>query len=479
MKTVLEKIDSYRYRIPKTGNMNVEGIIYSSVPLIEAMEGDESPAQVANVATLDGIVRYSLAMPDIHWGYGFPIGGVAAFDVEEGVISPGGVGYDINCGVRVIRTGLEIEETKPRLRELLYTLKSKIPSGVGSKGKIKLSKEDEKNVLKEGAKWAVANGFGNSSDLEKIEDNGSVPGADPEEVSSRALERGKDQLGTLGSGNHFVEVGYVDEIYLEKEAKIMGLFKGGITIIIHTGSRGLGHQVCDDYIAVMNDYIRKNKITLPDRQLANAPIKSKEGVRYLKAMRSAMNFAWANRQIITYLTRVSFEEHFKASPKSLAMDLVYDVSHNTAKEETFLVDGKKKKLLVLRKGATRAYGPGFDIIPEIYRGIGQPVIVPGDMGRCSYILVGTQKAVDDTFGSTCHGAGRIMSRSQAKKKINAREVVNSLEKEGIFVAADSFATIAEEVPQAYKDVSMVVDVVQGAGISKKVAKFKPLAILKG
>lgn len=476
----IQKIDDYRWRILREGKMHVDGIVYADESMMKEIQKDESLQQVINVACLPGIVGHSLGMPDIHWGYGFPIGGVAAFDMEDGVVSPGGVGYDINCGVRLLKTGLCRVEISGKLESIVDSLFVNIPSGVGSHRKdLKLSQHEVKNVLKNGAQWAVSHGYGSKEDLEHIEEKGCLFGADPELVSTRAIERGLAQLGTLGSGNHFVEVGYVSEIFDEKIARTLGLEKDGITIMIHTGSRGLGYQVCDDFIKVMIRASGKYNIELPDRQLCCAPINSPEGRDYFAAMACAANYAFANRQMITHWVRESFERALHVSPKESRISLVYDACHNIAKFEDHLVNGQKKRLCVHRKGATRAFPPNHPDTPAAYKAVGQPVFIPGDMGRCSYVLVGTEKAYSDTFGSTCHGAGRVMSRNQATKVAKGRSIAQELKEKGILVRADSRATLEEELSDAYKDVTKVVDVVQHAGISKKVAQLKPLCVIKG
>ena len=476
----LRQIDEYRWEIPREGKMRTRGLIFASKEMLPKIQDDQSLQQVANVATLPGIEGPSMAMPDIHWGYGFPIGGVAAFNLEEGVVSPGGVGYDINCGVRLLRTDLSREEVEPRMEDLVNRLFSNIPSGLGSRRKdLKLTMPTLNQVLQHGSAWAVKQGFGSAQDLAHIEAGGRIVGADPDLVSQFAKDRGKDQLGTLGSGNHFVEVGYVAEIFDEELAYKLGLHRGQITVIVHTGSRGLGHQVCDDYIKVMLKASAKYGIELPDRQLCCAPVASPEGKQYLAAMAAAANFAFANRQMITHWVRESFEQVFKMGPKKLGLELIYDVAHNIAKIETHQVNGKTKKLCVHRKGATRAFPPHHPETPEAYKETGQPVLIPGDMGRYSYVLVGTQKALEETFGSTCHGAGREMSRHAAMKMARGRFIEKELAAKGIIVKGAGRATIAEEIPEAYKDVSMVVDVCHGAGISRKVAKLKPLGVIKG
>ena len=389
-KYKIQKIDDYRWRIPREGKMRVDGIVYANEQMMKEIQKDESLQQVINVAHLPGIIGHSLGMPDIHWGYGFPIGGVAAFDVDEGVVSPGGVGYDINCGVRLLRTGLYQKEIASALESLVNTLFSNIPSGVGSHRKdLKLSQQDEKSVLKNGARWAVSQGYGTKEDLEHIEEQGCIAGADPELISDRAIERGLAQLGTLGSGNHFVEVGYVSEVYDESVARVLGLEEGGITIVVHTGSRGLGYQVCDDFLRLMINASRKYNIELPDRQLCCAPINSPEGREYLAAMACAANYAFANRQMITHWVRESFERALNISPKESKIATIYDVGHNIAKFEEHIVEGKKRRLCVHRKGATRAFPPHHPNTPDVYKSVGQPVLIPGDMGRCSYVPTST------------------------------------------------------------------------------------------
>jgi tRNA-splicing ligase RtcB len=477
----LRQVDEYRWEIPREGKMRTRGLVFASEAMIAKIREDQSLQQVANVATLPGIEGPSLAMPDIHWGYGFPIGGVAAFSLEEGVVSPGGVGYDINCGVRLLRTNLQRSQVERGIEELVNVLFANIPSGVGSRRKeLKLAMSALKEVMRQGAGWAVKNGYGAAADLDHIEAQGCIEGADPERVSQFAMDRGKDQLGTLGSGNHFTEVGYVLEIYDEKLAAALGLFKDQVTAIVHTGSRGLGHQVCDDYIKVMLKAAAKYGIELPDRQLCCAPLNSAEAGNYLAAMAAAANFAFANRQMITHWVRQSFEQVLKIGPRDLGMELVYDVAHNIAKIETHEVGGGvKKKLCIHRKGATRAFPPHHPETPAAYQETGQPVLIPGDMGRYSFVLVGTEKALTETFGSTCHGAGREMSRHQALKVARGRSIVRELAAQGIVVRGAGRATIDEEISEAYKDVAMVVDVCQGAGIAKKVAKLKPLGVIKG
>jgi tRNA-splicing ligase RtcB (3'-phosphate/5'-hydroxy nucleic acid ligase) len=476
----LRQIDDYRWEIPREGKMRTRGLVFCSREMLPSIQEDQSLQQVANVATLPGIVGPSMAMPDIHWGYGFAIGGVAAFDPLDGIVSPGGVGYDINCGVRLLRTKLPREQVTCCMEDLVNTLFNNIPSGLGSRRQdFKLTGSTFKKVLKDGARWAVQAGFGEASDLLHIEAGGRIGGADPDLVSEFAMNRGKDQLGTLGSGNHFVEVGYVCEIFEAPLAAKLGLFKDQVTAIVHTGSRGLGHQVCEDFIKVMLKASAKYGIELPDRQLCCAPISSPEGKNYLAAMAGAANFAFANRQMITHWVRESFEQVLQMGPRDLGLELVYDVAHNIAKLETHTVDGRPRKLCIHRKGATRAFPPHHPEVPEAYRETGQPVLIPGDMGRYSFVLVGTEKALTETYGSTCHGAGRKMSRHQAKKVAKGRSIVKELAEQGIIVRGAGRATIDEEISEAYKDVAGVVDVVHGAGIAKKVAKLKPLGVIKG
>lgn len=482
----LNKIDEYSYEIPTSykgekGNlrMRTSGIIYANEDMINSIRKDNAPEQVANVTTLPGIVGKSMAMPEIHWGYGFPIGGIAATDAEEGVISPGGVGFDINCGVRLIRTNLHVDDlSKEKIRELVDKMFENVPSGLGSKAKVRLNKNELGEVLEMGARWGVENGYGWEKDLEVLEENGCMDIADPSQVSFKAKERGKSQVGSLGAGNHFLEIQKVEEIFDEKAAKIFGIEKGQITVMIHTGSRGCGHQICTDHLRVLEGAVRKYGIKLPDRQLACAPVNSPEAQSYFKAMACAANFAWCNRQMIVHWVRQSFEKVLNESAENLGMNIVYDVCHNTAKLEEHEVDGKKRKVYVHRKGATRAFGPGKKEIPSKYRDIGQPVLIPGDMGTESYLLHGTKEA-EKTFGSTCHGAGRVMSRTRARKNWRGESVGKELNKKGIYVHPASWKVMAEECPDAYKDVSKVVNVTHGAGISLKVAKMVPLGVVKG
>lgn len=480
MTVKLQQIDDCRWRIPREGAMRTEGLVFADARMIAALREEQALEQVRNVATLPGIVGPSLAMPDIHWGYGFPIGGVAAFDADEGVVSPGGVGYDINCGVRLLRSGLAAAQIKPVLARLADTLFHNVPAGVGSERRdLKVSLAEQRRVLKQGAAWSVARGYGEAEDLCHIEAGGTLPGADPALISERAMERGRAQLGTLGSGNHFLEVQEVETIHDPVAADVLGLHAGQVTVSIHTGSRGLGYQVCDDFLKRMLQASRKYGIDLPDRQLCCAPLTSPEGRDYLAAMAGAANFAFANRQIITAWVRESFEQVLGLSPAALRLSLIYDVCHNIAKWETHTVKGQARRLCVHRKGATRAFPPGHPETPEAYRAIGQPVLIPGDMGRYSYVLVGTEGAMAETFGSTCHGAGRVLSRHAAKKAAHGRHIETELAERGILIRAAGRATMAEEISEAYKDVAEVVEVVRRAGLGRIVARLRPLAVIKG
>lgn len=478
----LKKIDDYRWEIPQSykPGMRVPGLIYADEEMVESIREEQALEQVANVAFLPGIVGYSLAMPDIHWGYGFPIGGVAATRVEDGVVSPGGVGYDINCGVRLLRTNLREPEVRAKMERLLSELFINVPSGLGSKGKIRVGKKEMDDILLHGARWAVGQGFGSEEDLEVCEEKGCLKGADPDKVSFKAKERGSPQSGTLGSGNHFLEVQVVEEIYEPVIAKSMGIEEEGqVLFLIHTGSRGLGHQVCDDYVRALREAMRKYDIDLPDRELACAPVKSAEGRNYLAAMACAANYAWANRQCITHWTRECFVRVFGKSLRQIGLELVYDVAHNIAKMETYKVDGKKLSLCVHRKGATRAFPAGHPDIPSRYQEIGQPVLIPGDMGRCSYIAVGTEGAMKESFGSVCHGAGRVKSRHAARRSLRDEDVASELASRGILVRAASRGGLAEEASEAYKDVTKVIEVCHKAGLCRKVVKTRPIGVVKG
>jgi len=481
-KGPLEQIDEYRWRIPKSykPGMRVDGLIFASKAMIEQIKQDQAPEQVANVAFLPGIVGCSIAMPDIHWGYGFPVGGVAAMDVEEGVISPGGIGYDINCGVRLLRTDLTEQKVRPRLKELLDQIFRDVPAGFGGEGLIKTTRADLRQVMLKGAHWMVEHGYGWEDDLAHTEATGRLDMPDPDVITEKAIERGKDQLGTLGGGNHFLEIQVVDEIYDPVAAEAMGITQvGQVTIMIHTGSRGFGHQTCQDHLDIMEEAHAKYGISLPDRQLACAPIKSEEGQTYLRAMHCAANFAFANRQAIAHWTRQAFAKIFNATPESLGMRQVYDVAHNIAKIEEHEWDGKKVRVCVHRKGATRAFPSGHPETPEAYRAVGQPVLIPGDMGRYSFVLVGTEGAMRESFGTTCHGAGRMMSRKGALREAKNRNIAKEMEAQGILVRAQNKATLAEEASYAYKDVANVVEVVHNAGIARKVARLRPIGVVKG
>ncbi|MEE9268576.1 MAG: RtcB family protein [Thermoplasmata archaeon] len=478
----LEKLDDYRYTIPRSykDEMRAPGVIYADARLIQDVVKDFALEQVANVATMPGIQKASMAMPDIHWGYGFPIGGVAAFDAEEGVLSPGGVGYDINCGVRLIRTDLQREDVQAKLKPLVDAIFANVPSGVGSKGKIRLGRKELKDVLDRGAPWAVERDYGWDQDLERIEEGGSFELAESDRVSEKALSRGMPQLGSLGAGNHFVEIQFVEEVRNPDAAKAMGIDREGqVCVMIHTGSRGCGHQIATDYIRLHEQAVRKYGIFLPDRQLASAPVNSKEGQDYFHAMYAGANYAFGNRQLITHWTRESFEAVLDTPADDLGLEIVYDVSHNMAKLEEHNVEGTRKEVYVHRKGATRAFPPGHPDIPLRYRDIGQPVLIPGSMGTHSFVLVGTEGAMEQTFGSTCHGAGRIMSRKAAARRWRADEVREDLERQGIYAHSASWKGLVEEAPGAYKDVENVVGVCQGAGISDIVVKLRPLGVVKG
>jgi tRNA-splicing ligase RtcB (3'-phosphate/5'-hydroxy nucleic acid ligase) len=478
----LIRIDDYRWELPlgyKPG-MKVPGMVYADDEMMELILQDRSLEQVANVTSLPGILGRSLAMPDIHWGYGFPIGGVAATRVNDGVISPGGVGYDINCGVRLIVTSLDENEVRPRIRELISSLFKNIPSGLGSEGKIRTSPREMDEVLSTGAQWAVKKGYGTMQDLDVTEESGCMKKADPSKVSGRARQRGTPQLGTLGSGNHFIEVQVIRDIFDPQAAQVFGVGrKGQVVVLIHTGSRGLGHQVCDDYLKIMNRAVEKYGIPLPDRQLACAPIDSPEGKDYYAAMACAANYAWANRQLIAHWVKESFVSVFGRKAEDMGMGQLYDVAHNIAKFEEHSVEGKIQKLCVHRKGATRAFPAGHRDIPQKFRDVGQPVLIPGDMGRCSFIAIGTETALRESFGSTCHGAGRLQSRGAARRALKGTDIVRELESRGITVMAHNIRDLAEEASEAYKDVRHVIEIAHNAGISRKVARAVPIATIKG
>ena len=480
---ILQRVDENTWELPQDykPGMRVPGRIYADDSLLKFIAEDQCVEQVANVAFLPGIVGRSLAMPDIHWGYGFPIGGVAATAVDaDGVISPGGVGFDINCGVRLLRTDLTEAEVRPHLRDLVATLFRDIHTGTGSGGRLKLSRKEVDQVLRQGGGWAVSQGMGDPDDLKVSEERGRMESADAEAVGDRPKTRGASQLGTLGSGNHFLEVQAVDEIFDPEAALVMGIREAGqVAIMIHTGSRGLGHQVCTDSLRVMGAATGRYGIELPDRQLASVPLSSPEGSDYLSAMGAAANFAWANRQCIAHWARLSFEQVLGRSWRDMGMWQVYDVSHNMAKIEDHDVDGKRTRLCVHRKGATRSFPPGHRDVPERYRGIGQPVLVPGDMARYSFVAVGVSEAMEASFGSTCHGAGRAESRTRAKKLLKGRDIRQELEEKGIIAMAHGWASLAEEAPLAYKDVEDVVRVSDNAGLSRRVVRLRPLGVIKG
>jgi len=478
----LEKIDEYHWRIPRDEGygMRTDGVVFADEVLMQDLRSDPALTQVQNVACMPGIVGSSMAMPDCHYGYGFPIGGVAAFDVDQGVISPGGVGYDINCGVRLLRSDLEEQDVRDRLAVLTDAMFRQVPAGVGEKGKVRLDERDLRRVLQQGSRWAVSQGYGEPHDLQVTEEEGCLDGADPDALSERAIQRGRPQLGTLGSGNHFLEIQRVDGIYDGQAASRMGIeAEGQVTVMVHTGSRGLGYQVCDDSLKPMQRAVQKYGIELPDRQLSCAPVSSPEGRRYFAAMACAANYAWCNRQLITHWVREAFERVLGMGSSRIGLQMVYDVAHNVAKLENHEVNGEVRRLCVHRKGATRAFGPGRPEVTEAYRDLGQPVLVPGDMGTASWLLVGTETAMAQTFGSTCHGAGRVMSRTAATRRQHGREVQAELEARGIRVRSAGLKTLAEEAPYAYKDVDRVIAVTEGAGISRPVARMTPMAVVKG
>jgi tRNA-splicing ligase RtcB len=478
----MKKLDEFRFEIPSSYKtcMSTSAVIYSNDKLIQSVKADNAPEQAANVACMPGIVGKSMAMPDIHWGYGFPIGGVAAFDADSGVISPGGIGYDVNCGVKLVRTDLVLGDVAKDIKKLIDAIFDNVPSGVGEKGKIRLTSAQIDDVLEGGAEWAVAQGYGWEDDLESSEENGKMKTADSAAVDMKAKQRGAPQLGTLGGGNHFLEIQKVEKIFDPEAAKAFGIVSPDqIMVSIHSGSRGCGHQIASDYIRVMESALRKYNIDVPDRQLACAPVNSSEGQDCFKAMSAAANYAWANRQMILHWVRESFEKALGTSAEKIGMRCVYDVAHNICKLEEHEVEGRRRKLYVHRKGATRAFDSTRSEVPAKYRNVGQPVLIPGDMGTASYVLVGTSGAMRETYGSTCHGAGRLMSRTSASKKFTANDVVSLLQSRGIYIKAASRDGIIEEAPGAYKDVDEVVRVAHGAGISRMVARLKPLGVMKG
>ncbi len=478
----IEQIDANRWRIPADSvpYMRVDGIIYSNEKLIREVISGGGPKQVANVASLPGIVSASLAMPDIHWGYGFCIGGVAGMDVSRGgVVSPGGVGYDINCGVRLLRSDIPAADARGRMKQLVAQLLRDLPAGVGVGGAVKFSKKELARIMTDGAGYLVSRGLADEADLPATESYGCLPDAEADAVSDHALQRGAEQCGTLGSGNHFGEVQYVEEIYDPHAAEALGLVEGNVTIMLHTGSRGLGHHVCQDYIKFLRSAPERFGISLPDRQLVCAPLDSAEGRQYLGAMRAAANFAFCNRQLLAMQVRKTLERFFAHSYENLGLRQVYDVAHNIAKMETHTVNDRLVELCVHRKGATRAFPPGHPELPEIYKDIGQPVLIPGNMGTASYVLLGAPGAMEQTFGSTCHGAGRVWSRKQAVRQAEGRNIAGELADGGVIAKARSKRGLAEEQPAAYKDVDAVVECVASAGLSKKVARLRPMGVVKG
>jgi len=477
----LKKIGEYKWLLPKSYKpcMRVDGIIYASEALLQGRDETDPIEQVANAACLPGIVGASLSMPDIHYGYGLPIGGVVATRVDTGVVTPGGVGYDINCGVRLLRSDLVVSDIRPRLQDIVNALFRKIPCGVGCRGKIKLTHSGLRQLLKEGSRWAVNKGYGQAIDVQRTEATGCLQAANPEVISSKAYQRGLEQVGTLGAGNHFVEVQFVEKVYDEKTAEALGLFKDQVTVMVHSGSRGFGHQVCTDALALLNSAFPKFGIEIPDRQLVCAPTTSPEGQQYIQAMSCAANYAWANRQCLGFWVVEAFQEALGIGPSQHGLSLVYDVAHNILKREVHNVQGEQVEVMVHRKGATRAFPPGHPELPQAFRDVGQPVLIPGDMGTASYVLVGTQKAMEETFGSTCHGAGRILSRHRAMRVAKGRRIDEELRQQGILVRSASRRTLAEEMPAAYKEIDEVVEVVHKTGISRKIARLRPIAVVKG
>jgi tRNA-splicing ligase RtcB len=477
----VKQISDVEWEIPSSyrADMRVPVHIFASRALLEAISGDKSLEQAVNAATLPGLVGRVLVMPDMHQGYGFPIGGVAATEHPHGVISPGAIGYDINCGVRLLGSHIELDAVSSQLDELAAALNRNCPSGVGQKGRHRLSHKELEQVLREGAQWALKKGFASEADLNRTEEFGCMPGAEPDYVSPRALTRGLDQLGTLGAGNHFIEVDVVEKVFDERAAQTMGLQEGRLTLMIHCGSRGFGHQVCTDYVSSYQGAVQRFGIQLPDRELVCAPMDSAEGKAYMGAMHAAANFAFANRQVLAYHARQAFEETLAGRVKNWRLHQVYDIAHNMGKVETHQVEGKAMKVCVHRKGATRAFGPGAPGLPPEYKHIGQPVLVPGSMGTASWVLVGTEGSMLRSFGTTCHGAGRTMSRSKAKQTVRGSDLIRELNAKGIHIQAGSLPGLAEEAPQAYKDVDAVVETVVKAGIASKVARLRPVVVVKG
>lgn len=482
-KVPLERLDNYTWRIPQKykAGMRVPGIVFADEDLLEKMRTDRTLDQCANVAHLPGIYKYSITLPDGHEGYGFPIGGVAATDYEEGVVSPGGVGYDINCGVRLLTTNMSEQDIRPKLADLIATIFDNVPCGLGSRRKdFRITASELDRLAAEGVPYIVERGLGWSEDIEHCEERGSMQNANPDKVSTTAKSRGLPQIGTLGSGNHFLEIQRVDKIHDSRVAKTFGItHEGQVTVMIHCGSRGFGHQICSDYLRVMERATQKYKIALPDRELACAPGTSPEAQDYYQAMTCAVNFAFANRQAITHWVRQSFEQVFQKPAETFGLRLVYDVAHNIAKIEEHKVNGQTKKVWIHRKGATRAFGPGSPDVPADYRDIGQPVLIPGSMGTSSWVLVGTSKAMEVSFGSTAHGAGRMMSRTAAKRRYWGGEIKKALEQRGIIIRAASTVVLAEEADPAYKNVDKVAEVSDKVGIATRVVRLVPIAVAKG
>ncbi len=480
-KKDLIKITDVTWEIPTSyrEDMRVPVRIFADETLIDAALGDKSFDQAVNTTTLPGLVSPVVVMPDVHQGYGFPIGGVAASRYPDGIISPGAIGYDINCGVRLLASGISFDDVQRELPDLALALDANCPSGVGVGGSVRLTTKELDKVCRQGSNWALKNNYARRDDLERTEEQGQIHGADPSSISSRAKQRGKGQLGTLGAGNHFIEVDVVDEIFHEAAADAMGLAEGLLTVQIHCGSRGFGHQVCSDYVREFQSAVKRYGIKLPDRELVCAPLNSPEGKRYMAAMACAANYAFCNRQVLTHHVRRSFEQVLAGRVPDWDLHQVYDIAHNMGKTETHVVDGEKVRVCVHRKGATRAFGPGFEGLPEVYKPFGQPVLVPGSMGTASWVLLGTEESMTRSFGSSCHGAGRVMSRRQAKREVWGQDLREELEAQGIIIHAGSMPGLAEEAPKAYKDVDAVVEVVVRAGIAAKVARLRPVAVIKG
>jgi tRNA-splicing ligase RtcB len=477
----LIQVNQYEWEIPQSyrPDMRVPVRIFAIRALLEGIKDDKSLEQAVNAATLPGLVPPVVVMPDVHQGYGFPIGGVAATRLPDGVISPGAIGYDINCGVRLLASRIEYESVKDHLSSLADSLNRLCPSGVGKKGHLKLKISELDKVCTDGSRWALSNGFASEQDVRRTEEGGRLDGADPSKVSKRAKERGQQQLGTLGAGNHFIEVDVIDQVFNTQAAQTMGLIPGSLVVMIHCGSRGFGHQICTDYVREFQAAVKRYAIVLPDRELVCAPLNTPEGRNYLGAMRCAANFAFTNRQILAHFARQAFEEALGGKIPNWHLHQVYDIAHNMGKIETHHVDGKPVEVCVHRKGATRAFGPGFQGLPSEYRALGQPVLVPGSMGTASWVLIGTAESMARSFGSTCHGAGRTMSRKKAKKTVWGEDLRKELQARGIHIRAGSMAGLAEEAPQAYKDVDAVVETVHKAGIANKVARLRPVAVIKG